>query len=67
MNEYEIENILTDELKEQILEIRRDGKYNMFDVYNVQKEAYDKGFYRLVLFLEGSREQYINFILTGSR
>jgi hypothetical protein len=67
MKEYEIKNTFTDELKDQILEIRKDGKYNMFDVYNVQKEAYNKGFYGLVLFLEGSREQYLNFILTGSR
>jgi len=55
-----------DELREQILCIRAEGKYNMFDSPQVQREAYDKEFYMLVCFIEDHRRSYVNFILTGS-
>jgi len=41
-----------DELCEQILRIRAEGKCNMFDSPQIQLEANDKGFYMLVCFIE---------------
>jgi len=37
----------------------------MFDVPRVQREAYERGFYELVLYLEEHKAQYSRFILTG--
>lgn len=56
---------MTDEIVEQILEIRTSGKSNMFDVHAIQRIAYENGYYDLVLFLESSTEEYTHFILTG--
>lgn len=56
---------MTDKIKEQILAVRASGKTNMFDVYAVQKIAYDSGFYDLVNFIEEDKSAYIAFILTG--
>ena len=38
---------------------------NMFDVNMVQRLAYERDFYELVLFLEDHRKEYVNFILHG--
>lgn len=35
----------------QISLIREDGKYNMFDIINIQQEAYNREFYELAHFL----------------
>lgn len=59
--------IITDKLFEQILAIRDSGKVNMFDVPGVQQEANEREFYELVVFLEGHRKEYAEFILTGRR
>lgn len=59
--------MISDKVVEQILSIRKDGKFNMFDILNIQWEAYSKGFYELVCFLEEHKEEYFNFILTGNR
>ena len=56
---------MTEKLKEQILAIRDTGETNMFDTARVQRMAYDRGFYELVLFLEEHKKEYAHFILTG--
>jgi hypothetical protein len=56
---------MTDKIQDQILAIRASGKYNMFDVISVQRDAYERGFYELVLFIEEHKKKYTEFILTG--
>ena len=56
---------MTEKVKEQILAIRDTGETNMFDTACVQRMAYDRGFYELVLFLEEHKKEYAHFILTG--
>ena len=58
---------MDDKVYEQILAIRADSKYNMFDTIAVQREAYEKGYHELVIFLEEHRKEYVQFILTGDR
>lgn len=59
--------VMSDVLIRQILDIREGGKYNMFDIRGVQREAYARGYYELVLFMEEHRDQYARYILTGDR
>jgi hypothetical protein len=59
--------IITDTLVSQILAIRTGAKYNMFDAIGVQREANERGFYELVIFIEENRAAYSRFILTGER
>ncbi len=56
---------MDEKIKEQILAIRDTGLTNMFDVTAVQRLAYERDFYELVLFLEDHRKEYVNFILHG--
>ncbi|MBQ6171325.1 MAG: DUF5049 domain-containing protein [Clostridia bacterium] len=56
---------MTETIKEQILAIRDTGLTNMFDVNAVQRLAYERDFYELVVYLEENREEYVHFILTG--
>ena len=56
---------MTEEMKEQILEIRETGLTNMFDVKTDQKIAYEMEFFELVVYLEEHKMDYVNFILTG--
>ena len=49
----------------QILEVRATGKTNMFDTNNVQRIAFDSGYYELVGFIETDRRAYASFIMTG--
>lgn len=62
---------MTEKIKEQILAIRDTGLTNMFDVRTVQRLAFDVDYYDLVNYLElvrilkDTREEYVNFILTG--
>lgn len=56
---------MDERVREQILTIRDTGLTNMFDVTMVQRLAYERGFYELVLFLEDHRKEYVNFILHG--
>ena len=48
-----------------ILAIRNTGLTNMFDVNAVQRLAYERDFYELVVYLEENRKEYVHFILTG--
>ncbi len=52
-------------VREQILAIRRTGLTNMFDTLAVQRIAHEMSFFELVVFLEEHRDKYVRFILTG--
>ncbi len=56
---------MDEKVKEQILAIRDTGLTNMFDLPLVQRLAYERDFYELVLYLEEHRKEYAHFILTG--
>jgi hypothetical protein len=56
---------MTEIIKEQILSIRDTGLTNMFDTNTVQRLAYERNFYELVVFIEENRKEYVHFILYG--
>ncbi len=56
---------MTKAVREQILAIRDTGLTNMFDTNTVQRLAYERGYYELVMFLEEHRKEYVHFILYG--
>ncbi|MCH4190889.1 MAG: DUF5049 domain-containing protein [Butyrivibrio sp.] len=56
---------MNDIVREQILTIRDSGLTNMFDVNMVQRLAYERDYYELVLWLEDHRKEYARFIMTG--
>ena len=56
---------MTDTVQKQILDIRKSGVTNMFDIPRVQREAYDRGYNELVLYIEEHKADYVIFILTG--
>lgn len=56
---------MTQTIKGQILAIRETGLTNMFDLTAVQRLAYERSFYELVVFIEENRAAYVRFILTG--
>jgi hypothetical protein len=45
--------------------IRDFGGVNMLSLHEVQREAYERGFYELVIFIEENRNAYVRFILHG--
>ena len=57
--------MMTEKIREQLFEIRNSAVVNMCEMEAVQRAAFDRGFYELVLFIEENREEYWNFILTG--
>jgi len=59
--------LITDKILSQILTIRSEGKFNMFDIIAIQREAFDKGFYELAIFIKEHKKEYVHFILTGKR
>lgn len=65
VDQFEIVGVFTEEIKSQILEIRAEGRTNMFDITTVQRFAYEKGFFALVNFIEDDRAAYFHFILRG--
>ena len=56
---------MTEEVRDQIMEIRESGRTNMFDIRTVQRLAYEWGFYELVNYIEECPSKYASFILTG--
>ncbi len=56
---------MTETIRAQILAIRASGVTNMFDVPRVRREAYDRGYYELVQYLEEHTPAYSRFIMTG--
>lgn len=57
--------MITEKTKEQIFAVRDSGAANMCDMAAVQRAAFDRDFYELVLFIEEHRDEYWDFILTG--
>lgn len=58
---------VTDTIKEQIIAIRDTELTNMFAVNTVQRLAYDRNYFELVMFIENEPSAYIKFIMTGDR
>lgn len=56
---------MPERVKEHILEIRATGETNMFDLPVVQRMAFEREYYELVIFLEEHPKEYVHFILTG--
>ena len=56
---------MDERVKEQILAIRDTGLTNMFDINMVQRLAYERNYYELVVFIEEHRKEYVHFILYG--
>ena len=56
---------MTEIVKEQILAIRETGITNMFDLPVVQRLAYERDFFDLVIYIEEHPKEYVHFILTG--
>ena len=56
---------MTEKIREQILAIRDSGLTNMFDIPIVQRLAFERDFYDLVIYLEEHPKEYARFILTG--
>ena len=56
---------MTSKVRDQILAIRDTGLTNMFDKNMVQRLAYDREMYELVMFLEDEPKEYVKFIMYG--
>ena len=56
---------MNEKIKEMIEIIRATGETNMFDLPMVQRLAFDRDFFELVVFIEEEPEKYVHFILTG--
>ena len=56
---------MTEIVREQILAIRDTGLTNMFDIPVVQRLAYERDFFDLVIYIEEHPKEYVHFILTG--
>ena len=56
---------MNETIRLQILAIRESGITNMFDLPRIQQEAYARGFYELVIYLNDHKTEYARFILTG--
>jgi hypothetical protein len=63
----ENKQVITDKIMTQVLEIRSEGRFNMFSIGDIRNEALIKGFDELYDFLEEHRKEYISFILYGER
>jgi hypothetical protein len=58
---------MNDTVLEQIRIIRESGETNMFAVDGVQRIAFNREFYELVLYIKDQKKEYLQFILTGNR
>ena len=56
---------MTEKIREQILAIRDTGLTNMFDKNMVQRLAFERDMYELVIFLEDEPKEYVKFIMHG--
>ncbi len=57
--------MMNETIRNQILAIRDTGLTNMFDVHMVQRLAFERNYFELVIFLEEHRKEYVQFILYG--
>ena len=56
---------MSEKVLEQILVIRDTGLTNMFDTNMVQRLAYERDFYELVMYIEEHKKEYVHFIMYG--
>lgn len=58
---------MTSKVREQILQVRDDGRTNMLDTNGVQWVANDLNLFDLVVYLDdrANRKEYWHFIMTG--
>ena len=56
---------MTETIKQQILMVRDTCLTNMFDTKTVQRLAYERDYFELVMFIEEHKKEYVQFILTG--
>ncbi len=52
-------------IRDEILDIRSTGLTNMMDLPYVQRLAFDRNYFDLVMFIEENRKEYVHFILYG--
>ncbi len=64
--DYVKKMVMTDKEFQQIMNIRSSGVVNMLSVREVQKIAYDQGFYELVCYIEDEPKRYFHFIMFGT-
>ena len=57
--------IMTDTVYRQLMEIRNSGETNMFDFPVVQRLAFEREYYDLVMYIEDHRSEYAHFIIYG--
>ena len=55
--------IMTEKVFRQLMEIRDSGLTNMFDTNTVQRLAYDREMYELVMYIEEHKKEYVHFIM----
>lgn len=56
---------MDEKVKEQIMAVRKTGLVNMFDLIAVQRLAYEREYFELVMFIEECKDKYVRFIMTG--
>jgi len=56
--------IMTDKVFQQLMDIRDSGLTNMFDTNMVQRLAYDRDYFELVMYIEDHKKEYAHFIMT---
>ena len=56
---------MTEEIRQQIIDISRTGLTNMFDVDRVIVIAQELNFMELIEYIEQDKNRYFNFILRG--
>ena len=52
-------------IKKQIIAIQESGLTNMLDTCYVQRLAYERNSFDLVIFIEDHKKEYVHFIMTG--
>ena len=56
---------MNEKVLEELMAVRSSGVCNMLSIHEVQRAAFDQGFYSLVTFIEENRKAYVHFIMTG--
>ena len=56
---------VNDKIFEQLMAVRDSGACNMLSKNEVQRQAFERGFFDLVCFIEEHPKEYVHFILTG--
>lgn len=56
---------MDEKIRDEIFDIRSSGLANMMDLPYVQRLAFDRNYFDLVMFIEEHRKEYVYFILYG--